>query len=203
MIQTGSGFSGFSFYAYYLLFHYFPMKNYLRPAYQKRSKLIIYSKYLQGTWWHFRRWLQVRILERECQICKAKKYLEPHHLSYEHLHQERPHELVTLCHICHKSMHLGSRYEVCGGVQFWNINIINYFRVGYNVEPLILKAWLCRRILAYYLITKGDFGIGDINKVEALVNHVIFDVVAALERRKMKKMINDTCKHVYQFYEGL
>ena len=36
-----------------------------------------------------------------CKWCGSPDNLEVHHLSYAHLGNERPNEIITLCHGCH------------------------------------------------------------------------------------------------------
>lgn len=65
--------------------------------------------------------LRPQILERDkhtCQFCgympPTKKYMEVHHLNGDHL-VNTPDNLITACHYCHMSHHLGYA-RICGAV---------------------------------------------------------------------------------------
>lgn len=48
------------------------------------------------------------ILERDghaCKLCGGEYRLTVHHISYEHLYNEKDDELVTLCAPCHEKLH--------------------------------------------------------------------------------------------------
>jgi 5-methylcytosine-specific restriction endonuclease McrA len=40
-----------------------------------------------------------------CGRCGQERHLQVHHLSYDHLGDERPDELVALCLMCHWTVH--------------------------------------------------------------------------------------------------
>jgi hypothetical protein len=44
-----------------------------------------------------------------CERCQRERRLQVHHLSYEHLGDERPAQLVALCRTCHWTVHNDER----------------------------------------------------------------------------------------------
>ena len=76
------------------------------------------------------RWRALRrqVLERDnhaCRLCleggRPGNELEVHHLTYDHLGQERPEDLATLCSACHGRTHdfedLGTRLALANKVE--------------------------------------------------------------------------------------
>lgn len=73
-----------------------------------------YDRYIQSEEWAYKR---QKILERDgykCVVCKETNNLNVHHLTYVHLGNELPTELVTLCNKCHAAYHSieKMRYEL-------------------------------------------------------------------------------------------
>jgi 5-methylcytosine-specific restriction endonuclease McrA len=63
-----------------------------------------YLAYMKSAEWRSRR---ARVLSRDlgrCRLCGARAS-QVHHVTYTHLAHERPAELVSLCTLCHHSIH--------------------------------------------------------------------------------------------------
>jgi len=65
-----------------------------------------YKDYLRSDWWRATRWKRMAIDGFCCVICKSKKRLNVHHISYLNLGREDIlKDLVTLCEKCHALEH--------------------------------------------------------------------------------------------------
>ena len=69
-----------------------------------------YAEYLQSDHWKELAQERMKIDEYRCCMCGCRgtmtNKLEVHHLTYRNLYHERPYEdLLTLCSLCHKSVH--------------------------------------------------------------------------------------------------
>lgn len=69
-----------------------------------------YKEYLQSDDWKAIAQERMKIDGYRCCMCGCRgtmtNRLEIHHLTYRNLYHERPYEdLLTLCHVCHKSVH--------------------------------------------------------------------------------------------------
>jgi 5-methylcytosine-specific restriction endonuclease McrA len=57
--------------------------------------------------------LREQVLRRDagrCQTCGSMSNLEVHHQEYRsHSGEDRADNLITLCHVCHRSMHESTR----------------------------------------------------------------------------------------------
>lgn len=51
-----------------------------------------------------------------CLLCGSTHHLDAHHLTYAHLGDERPDELVTLCRRCHELVHENGLHESLSGL---------------------------------------------------------------------------------------
>jgi len=70
-----------------------------------RSHSPEYEAVLQSPGWRRRRSEAIRAAGRRCQECGAAGPLDVHHLSYAHLGNERPDELLAVCEDCHGRLH--------------------------------------------------------------------------------------------------
>lgn len=62
-----------------------------------------YREYIASPEWRKKREHAIVRAGFVCQNCKvSKRELEVHHLTYRNLGNESPHELIVLCHSCHK-----------------------------------------------------------------------------------------------------
>lgn len=64
-----------------------------------------YQAVMQSAGWRRRRQDAIRRAGRRCQECGAGGPLDVHHLTYAHLGDERPGELVAVCEGCHGRLH--------------------------------------------------------------------------------------------------
>lgn len=69
-----------------------------------------YQDYLSSSQWREKARRRLQIDNFCCQMCGSRgssaNRLEIHHLSYKNIYQENPYrDLVTLCHVCHRSIH--------------------------------------------------------------------------------------------------
>lgn len=70
------------------------------------SKFTRYSNYIQSEDWKLKR-KQVLIRDNNlCQICKKVAAEEVHHLTYDNLFNEKLEDLLSVCKICHKELHI-------------------------------------------------------------------------------------------------
>ena len=73
---------------------------------EEHGPFLQYRKYLQSEEWQIVRRKRLQIDGYKCQMCGTGKNLQVHHISYEHLEQEKEiDDLVTLCKECHKKVH--------------------------------------------------------------------------------------------------
>ena len=73
---------------------------------EERKKFLDYYEYLQSKEWQIVRRKRLQIDGYKCQMCGTGKNLQVHHISYEHLGQEKEiDDLVTLCKECHQKVH--------------------------------------------------------------------------------------------------
>lgn len=59
-----------------------------------------YHMYLKSKLWKMRREIYQEYYQW-CQVCKERKGIQLHHLSYAHVSQELPEELQLVCKHCH------------------------------------------------------------------------------------------------------
>jgi 5-methylcytosine-specific restriction endonuclease McrA len=65
-----------------------------------------YREYLKSKWWKKISGERRKIDGFKCVICKSKKNLNVHHLSYKNVGCENTYtDLITLCHKCHSIKH--------------------------------------------------------------------------------------------------
>jgi len=66
---------------------------------------LTYTEYMKSASWMVRRseWWKGR--RRQCSICRSKKRLHLHHVTYERLGFELDSDLVALCEDCHDGVH--------------------------------------------------------------------------------------------------
>jgi hypothetical protein len=63
-----------------------------------------YEEYLNSSDWKYKRDIIMARYNRTCQIC-GDRAIDVHHITYEHIQNEYPFELVPLCRQCHKNWH--------------------------------------------------------------------------------------------------
>lgn len=91
-------------------------KNKKRAAKQERRKQrqssqphppanITYQEYIKSHWWKALRSRIFKKRGRKCEVCRATKCLQLHHLTYERMGRERESDLKILCRDCHKLTH--------------------------------------------------------------------------------------------------
>lgn len=64
-----------------------------------------YEDYLQSDLWIQKRNMALSALGDQCQICKSKKGITVHHVSYDRIGKELIEDLSALCKSCHKMVH--------------------------------------------------------------------------------------------------
>lgn len=65
----------------------------------------VYEEYLGSDAWRKRRRQALRAGGFMCSMCGSRRNLDVHHLTYTHIGDELPDELVVLCHRCHQLTH--------------------------------------------------------------------------------------------------
>ena len=58
----------------------------------------------------------IKARDGHCLLCGSTYHLDAHHLTYAHLGDERPDELVTLCRRCHELVHENGLHESLSGL---------------------------------------------------------------------------------------
>ena len=83
----------------------------------KQSEVYIdYTTYISSDEWlkSPQRLACIKTANNKCQMCGVPFGLEVHHISYKHLGNELPEQLVLLCVLCHDHTHLmagkGAKY---------------------------------------------------------------------------------------------
>lgn len=64
-----------------------------------------YGDYLKTKHWAKVRSHAIERADRRCQQCFSRDRLEVHHMTYERRGEERPTDLIVLCHDCHQRRH--------------------------------------------------------------------------------------------------
>ena len=64
-----------------------------------------YEDYLQSDLWKDKRTFVLSVVGNRCQVCKTKKQISVHHVSYERIGKELIDDLQILCKPCHKMVH--------------------------------------------------------------------------------------------------
>lgn len=64
-----------------------------------------YTEYINSRQWKQRAAAMVARANFRCQRCGSTRTLNVHHLTYEHLGDEWPQDLIVLCRKCHKEEH--------------------------------------------------------------------------------------------------
>ena len=63
-----------------------------------------YPEYLQSPEWQRKREDCFASYGKMCAVCGSTQKLEVHHLTYDNIGDEKPYELIPLCHACHERM---------------------------------------------------------------------------------------------------
>lgn len=64
-----------------------------------------YNDYIKSIHWQNKKLEYFRFHDKRCMECGNHKSIQLHHLTYEHIGNERLSELIPLCEMCHKSIH--------------------------------------------------------------------------------------------------
>lgn len=84
--------------------------DFIRELHTKQSEYSFnarhsqYEEYLNTSDWKYKRDIIMSRFNHVCQICGSKA-TQVHHITYEHIQNEYPFELVPLCRQCHKDWH--------------------------------------------------------------------------------------------------
>jgi hypothetical protein len=73
--------------------------------YHHNARRKIYETYIKSEQW---RGLRMQVLARDgyvCQVCKAQRAAQVHHLTYEHFQHEPLEDLLSVCLTCHEQIH--------------------------------------------------------------------------------------------------
>lgn len=68
-----------------------------------------YVAYLASPAWAARRAAVLRRAGGVCEVCRNAPATQAHHLTYDHIGNERPDELVAICRSCHEAATLAQR----------------------------------------------------------------------------------------------
>ncbi len=69
---------------------------------EDRAHTEFYAEYMDSTEWQEMRETALIQAGRKCERCGAIESLQVHHLTYEHLGDELPEELLVVCPPCHE-----------------------------------------------------------------------------------------------------
>lgn len=64
-----------------------------------------YDDYIKSKHWQDKKQEYFRFHDRQCIECGSIKAIHLHHMTYEHIGNERLSELIPLCEMCHKATH--------------------------------------------------------------------------------------------------
>jgi hypothetical protein len=78
-------------------------RNHRRMDPRERSRR--YNDYLMSEAWHEQRRRALEAARHKCEGCGDRLMLQVHHVTYDHIGNERPGELVVLCRDCHEDQH--------------------------------------------------------------------------------------------------
>lgn len=73
----------------------------LRRAFSNKQLTIPYARYLETSWWRYRRRIAYAVADHRCQRCGKPARLEAHHVTYRYLWMEPHMDLLALCSTCH------------------------------------------------------------------------------------------------------
>jgi 5-methylcytosine-specific restriction endonuclease McrA len=66
-----------------------------------------YTFYLQSEEWQYLRKLVMQRAGGVCELCHSRRACHVHHLTYDHVFNERLYELQAVCLPCHDAIHHG------------------------------------------------------------------------------------------------
>src|SRR5438128_1554513 len=95
------------------------------------------NEYLRSEHW---KQFRVLILARDpiCRICEKRKSADPHHLSYDRLHNELEDDVIGICRTCHNYIH--AHKELCRINNLHKLkDLINLSRKPILIDPLRLS----------------------------------------------------------------
>lgn len=72
--------------------------------YEWQQKQALYKQYLLSDKWAEKRSKMMDIAGYACEVCKSTNNLQVHHLTYDHLYNEKPSDLVVVCGKHHKKL---------------------------------------------------------------------------------------------------
>lgn len=70
-----------------------------------KLKSMPYKEYLQTEHWKQTRGKALKKANYRCELCNSKIDLNVHHKTYENRGEEKPNDLIVLCHNCHSKFH--------------------------------------------------------------------------------------------------
>jgi 16S rRNA G966 N2-methylase RsmD len=80
-------------------------KDWRKVFLDKPYNKTLYANYLKSKSWFKKRAIIKSRCKNTCEECHVARMNEVHHLTYEHIGDERLYELVGLCEACHKKKH--------------------------------------------------------------------------------------------------
>lgn len=66
---------------------------------------MLYKEYLQTEHWKVTRLKALKKANYKCEVCNSKEDLNVHHKTYINRGNEKPEDLIVLCHDCHAKFH--------------------------------------------------------------------------------------------------
>jgi hypothetical protein len=75
------------------------------PNRMEELRTMPYAAYLWTREWRLTRRAKLEDVGHQCRMCRQRKDLHVHHLTYDHVGHEWLDELVVLCRGCHQSVH--------------------------------------------------------------------------------------------------
>ena len=70
-----------------------------------------YRRYLKSKKWAKIRMAMFRNYGFACGLCGSKKQIQVHHRTYKNQYNEKPEDLIVLCHKCHEYLTFKENYR--------------------------------------------------------------------------------------------
>lgn len=112
------------------------------------DKMGAYNAFLQGDYWKNFRAETIKKRGGKCERCDTTKNLVVHHITYKTLGNERPEDVLVLCHSCHEKEHMKNKNSKH---RFNRYGFTNYFR---SIQKILFE--LSESEL-FFLVNAADY----------------------------------------------
>lgn len=76
---------------------------------RKVGKKSDYHAYIKSSEWFKKRKKYIEKVGKFCEVCKTKKGINLHHMTYERLGKEYDEDMLFVCKVCHHQIHFGEK----------------------------------------------------------------------------------------------